>query len=570
MKNKSLFKGSGLREQLYLFRKEFFWAGVFSLIANVLMLTPTVYMLQIYDHVMVSQSELTLIAVTIIMVCFFGVMAFSEWLRSRLLVRTGVRLDEGLNALVFNASFESYLHNARQNAADAFSNLVVIRQFLTGAGIIAFYDVPWTPIYIAVTFLLHPYLGLLSVFFACIQLLVTYFANRASVKGIEGGADAVLNSNAFVQSKLRNIEPLHAMGMVKHMRDRWIGHHETSIERDEVSQEKQHRQQALAKFIRYCMQSLTLGAGALLVIDGRLSPGGMIAANVLMARALQPLDLIIATWPQFVQARMAFNRLEQLLADYPERQQGADHPAPDGDIVLDALTATVPGRETPILHGLSATVPSGRVVVVLGPSGSGKSTLARCLVGIWPYVEGRVLLDGHPVESWDRMKLGPHIGYLPQDVELFEGSIADNIARFAAVDSEKVIDAARRTGIHEMILRFPKGYDTEIGEAGGMLSGGQRQRIALARALYGNPELVVLDEPNANLDEAGERSLIDAVTDLRAKGKTVLLITHRLNILGIADLVMVLSKGTITHFGLRDKVLAALRPPAGSVSAPAG
>jgi len=553
------FNGSDLRRQLGLYKKEFIWAGVFSMIANVLLLTPTIYMLQIFDHVMVSQNELTLYAVTIVMVVFFGVMAFSEWLRSRLLVRTGVRIDEGLSTLVFKASFDSYLKHARQSASDAFSNLVSIRQFLTGQGIIAFFDVPWTPVYIAVTFMLHPFLGWLSVLFACMQLLVTYTANRASISAIEGGVKADQDSTSFVQSKLRNIEPLYAMGMVRHMHDRWQNHHEASLQRDDVIQEKQHRQQAFSKFVRYCMQSFTLGAGALLVIDGKLTPGAMIAANVLMARALQPLDLVIATWRQFVQVRMAFRKLEALLEEFPERQTGIDDVPLSGALRLEGLRAKVTGRDTPILDNLNIDIPSGNIVAVLGPSGSGKSTLARCMVGVWPEIEGNVLLDGRPLQSWKRNALGPFLGYLPQDVELFEGTIAENIARFSEVDSEKVIDAAKRTGIHEMILRFSDGYDTEIGVAGGMLSGGQRQRIALARAIYGNPVLVVLDEPNANLDDAGERSLAEAVRDLKARGTTIVLVTHRTSIVGIADYLLVLSKGHQVQFGPREAVAAALR-----------
>ena len=285
----------------------------------------------------------------------------------------------------------------------------------------------------------------------------------------------------------------------------------------------------------------------------------MIAANVLMSKALQPLDLVVATWKPFVQARTAFQRLEKLLEEFPEREAGAKHQDPFGEIRLEGLTATAEGRETPILDNLTAMFPAGKVTVVLGPSGSGKSTLARCIVGVWPKREGRVLIDGEPVESWDRGELGPHLGYLPQDLELFDGTIAENIARFAEVDSLKVIEAAKRTGIHEMILRFPRGYDTQIGEAGGMLSGGQRQRLGLARAMYGNPAILVLDEPNANLDDAGERSLLDAVKDLRGAGKTVILVTHRPSVLAVADLLVVMQGGRMVHCGPRDEVLAVLR-----------
>jgi ATP-binding cassette subfamily C exporter for protease/lipase len=546
------FDRSALSRQLWEFRREFFWVGIFSMIANVLMLTPTIYMLQVYGRVMKSGSELTLLMVTFFLIFFYGVMAFAEWLRSRLLVRAGVRLDEALNSLVFNASFDAYLNRAKHNVSEAFSDLTNIRQFLTANGVIAFFDTPWTPIYIAVIFLLSPFLGWLSITFAVIQLLLTWFSNRFSMRDIQLAADAGNDSFRYVQSKLRNIEPLHAMGMTGNLRQRWFRLHDSSLAKAEDSLDRQHRQQSFVKFVRYSMQSLTLGAGALMA-------GSMIAANVLMSRALQPLDLMVATWKPFVQARTAFVRLEKLLEDFPERQAGAKHQDPFGEIRLEGLTATVAGRATPILDNLTTMFPSGKVTVVLGPSGSGKSTLARCVVGVWPDRTGRVLIDGEPVESWDRMELGPHIGYLPQDIELFDGSIAENIARFAEIDPEKVIEAAKRTGIHEMILRFPRGYNTQIGEAGGILSGGQRQRLGLARAMYGNPALLVLDEPNANLDDVGERSLLEAVKDLRNASKTVILITHRPSILAVADMVVFMQNGKIVHCGPRDEVLAALR-----------
>ena len=311
--------------------------------------------------------------------------------------------------------------------------------------------------------------------------------------------------------------------------------------------------------MRYSQPPLALGTAALLVIDGQLSPGGMIAANVLMTRALAPIDMMVGTWRSFIGARSAFERLEVLLRDYPARDPALSRVAPKGALTLRNVVASAPGRKTPILKGVSTAVEAGTVTVVLGPSGSGKSTLARTMVGIWPDVSGEVLLDGLPIDGWDRTELGPYLGYLPQDIELFEGTIAENIARFGEVESEKVIAAARSAGLHEMILRFPKGYDTPIGEAGGLLSGGQRQRIGLARAVYGDPVLVVLDEPNANLDDVGEQALVRTVQGLKAAGRTVFLITHRPGILAVADRILILRDGLVQADGPRDEVLAALR-----------
>ena len=559
MKSPQFFERSELSQVLWSFRREFIMVGIFSMVANVLMLSPTLYMLQVYDRVLMSRSELTLLAMSIITLFFFAVMAFSEWMRSRVLVRAGVRLDAALGTRVFNASFESSLSQSSTGPTRSFGDLIQIRQFLTGNGIFAFFDAPWAPIYIAVLFFLHPMLGWLSIFFALVQLALAWFGHRHAVAPAEAASQASAESSAYLQSKLRNAEVLESMGMVHNLRSHWQGRHENTLALQSKSQSITHRITAWSKFIRYSQQSLALGAGALLVIDGQLSPGGMIASNVLMTRALAPIDMMVSTWRAFIGARSAFERLESLLRDFPPRDPALSRVAPEGALTLRGVVASAPGRSAPILKGVSTAVQAGTVTVVLGPSGSGKSTLARCMVGIWPDVSGEVLLDGLPISSWDRTELGPYLGYLPQDIELFEGSIAENIARFGEVVSEKVIAAARSAGLHEMILRFPKGYDTSIGEAGGLLSGGQRQRIGLARAIYGDPVLVVLDEPNANLDDVGEQALVRAVHGLKAAGKTVFLITHRPGILAVADRLLILRDGVVQADGPRDDVLAALR-----------
>ncbi len=553
------FERSELTRALWAFRREFLMVGVFSMVANVLMLSPTLYMLQVFDRVMSSRSELTLLAMSLITLFLFGVMAFAEWMRSRVLVRSGVRLDALLGTRVFNASFDAHLAPSRVSPARSFGDLIQIRQFLTGQGILAFFDTPWTPIYMGVLFILHPMLGFLALFFAAVQGALAWFGHRRTVTPAEDASKASSESAAYLQSKLRNAEVLEPMGMVHNLRPHWARRHAHAQELQGRAQAITHRITAWSKFIRYSQQSLALGAGALLVIDGQLSPGGMIAANVLMSRALAPIDMLVGTWRGFIGARSAFRRLEALLAAHPERDPALSRVAPQGALTLRDVVAVAPGRAEPILKGVSVAVSAGTVTVVLGPSGSGKSTLARCMLGIWPDVSGEVLIDGLPIAGWDRNELGPYVGYLPQDVELFEGSIAENIARFGEVSPEKVIAAARSAGLHEMILRFPKGYDTPIGEAGHLLSGGQRQRIGLARAMYGDPVLVVLDEPNANLDDVGEAALVRAVQELKVKGCTVFLITHRPGIVAVADRVLVLRNGVVKADGPRDEVLAALR-----------
>ena len=577
MKTPEFFKRSELTATLWTFRNEFLMVGLFSMLANVLMLTPTLYMLQVYDRVIASQSELTLLAMSLLALALFGVMAFAEWLRSRVLVRAGVRLDERLGTQVFNASFESHLSQTGSSPARSFGDLLQVRQFLTGNGIFAFFDAPWAPIYMAVLFMLHPWLGVLGLFFAAIQVLLAWVGHRHTLAPSEAAVAANSEAGSFLQSKLRNSEVIESMGMLDNLRQRWAKRHADALVQGTAAQALTQRVVAWSKFIRYSQQSLALGAGALLVIDGQLSPGGMIAANVLMNRALGPIDQIVSGWRGFIGAAAAFGRLEKLLLGFPPRDAALSRVAPQGQLDVRDVVASAPGRSTPILKNVSLTLASGTVLAVLGPSGSGKSTLARVIMGIWPDVSGNVLLDGLPLSSWDRGELGPHLGYLPQDIELFEGTLAENIARFGKVDSAQVIEAARCAGLHDMILRFPKGYDTPIGEAGALLSGGQRQRIGLARAIYGNPALIVLDEPNANLDEAGEAALVKTVQTMKAKGKTVVLITHRPGVLAVADRVLLLIDGRVQAEGPRDAVLAALQAaakpanpgPASAVAVPA-
>ena len=559
MKTPDLFNRDELSRTLWDFRYEFMVAGLFSMVANLLMLTPTIYMLQVYDRVMVSQNTGTLVVMSLITLFLFGVLTFSEWSRSKLLVRSGVRLDEVLSKRLFHASYEAHLNPHVTNPSGAFNDLTQLRQFLTGNGIFAFFDAPWAPIYIAVLFMLHPWLGIMAIFFGAVQSVLAWWGNNATKPTQADASKSQLEVNGYLQSKFRNAEVLEAMGMVPYLFRRWSEKNARALGQGMNAQAVSGRVVAWSKFVRYTQQSLALGGGALLVIQGELSPGAMIAANVLMTRALAPIDLMVSTWSGFLSAKEAFIRLRALLEAHPMRHLKLKGIEPKGDLVLSDVVASAPGRSTPIIKAVSAIMPAGTVTVVLGASGSGKSTLARVILGIWPASSGSVMLDGQAVGSWDRMELGPHIGYLPQDIELFDGSIAENIARAGRVDSEKVIAAAEASGLHTMILRFPKGYDTPMGEAGSLLSGGQRQRIGLARALYGDPALVVLDEPNANLDDEGEAALVRAVNGLKAKRKTVVLISHRPGIISVADRLLILHEGTVQASGPRDGVLAALQ-----------
>jgi ATP-binding cassette subfamily C exporter for protease/lipase len=538
---------SELGRVLANFRREFWTAGFFSLVANALLLTPTLYMLQLYDRVMVSSSELTLLAVTLLTLFLLALMGLAEWGRSRLLIQAGVRLDNLVSARVFDASFSASLNETVKNPAQMFGDFTQIRQFLTGSGILTFFDAPWTLIYLAVLFFLHPWLGYLALVFMALQGTLAWWGQRHTVMPSQTAANSLMDVNGFLQTKLRNAEVLEAMGILPKLQVHWATRQADYMDKGAISQSLVHRTIAWSRFLRYSQQSLALGAGALLVIDGQLTPGAMIASNVLMTRALAPIDQMVGLWRVTAGVKAAYERIESLLRSYPQRISDVGLATTPGDVLLSDVVASTSERKDALLKHISLTLPVGQVLVVLGASGSGKSTLARVMVGVWPQVTGEVLWGGTPVAELDRSTSGPQIGYLPQDVELFDGTIAENIARFGEIVPTLVIEAAKCTGLHDMILRFPKGYDTLMGEAGNPLSAGQRQRIGLARAVYGKPNLLVLDEPNANLDEAGELALSRVVQEFKAMGKSVVLISHRTSVLALADRVLVLRDGSVQH-----------------------
>jgi ATP-binding cassette subfamily C exporter for protease/lipase len=560
---------SELSRFLYSFRREFAYALGFTALSNLLMLTPTLYMLQIFDRVMVSHSEFTLYAVTFVLLFFLGVMSFSEWVRSRLLVRLGVRLDMGLNPRVFSTAFEMRSQGQGSDGAQMFRNLTRIRQFLTGAGLFAFLDLPWTPAYILVLFLLHPLLGMLAIVFCLILGGVTYVSSRIMEEPLEAADEARKKENRHLDSKLRHAAVVESMGMLGNVRHAWMRRHRYSLAKGRRGLDTQARMQSITTFVRMMQQSLSLAAGALLVVYGEISPGAMIAANALMSRATAPLDALMRAWKDIIAAQKAFLELEAALEAHPARAAATvEADTPGAAIKLRSVTARAAGRGKPILQGVSLSIPAGTALGVKGPSGSGKSTLARVFLGIWPDMTGDVLLDGVPIRGLNRTELGTVLGYLPQDVELFAGTIAENVARFGKINPGLVIEACQQAGVHEMILRFPKGYDTQIGDGGGFLSGGQRQRIGLARAIYGNPRLVVLDEPNANLDEAGDRALLQVVMTLKARGSTLILISHRPQIMSALDSILVMEAGRVLRLELPQRVgkaaggIATNAPPA--------
>lgn len=537
---------------LLTFRKELLWVGAFSFVANLLTLAPTLYMLQVFDRVMLSQSEVTLITLTLITALFIAIMAFSEWIRTRLLVRAGVRFDEQLNSRVFRANFAANLEQSRSDTGNTFAGLTRLRQFLTGNGLIALFDLPWTPIYLGVLYLMHPLLGLFGLGFTVFLALFAFITNKLSSKNLERATLAEGDTTSYLAGKLRNAEVVEALGMLGNLRRRWVMLYREHANAFWLAQDRASKISASAKFVQYSQQSLILALGAWLAIRGELTLGAMVACNVLMGNALRPISVMVSTWKEYVQAKQAYTDIGNLLDKYPETDAGHVADEITGQITTQELSAFAPQREAPILDAIDIRFEAGEVIGIVGPSGAGKSTFARCLIGIWPHTTGKVLLDGIDLRDWSREELGPHIGYMPQDIELFDGTVAENICRFGEVDSEAIIDAARRADIHEMLLRLPMGYDTPVGAAGRLLSGGQRQRLALARAIYGSPDVVVLDEPNANLDDVGEAALARAIRDLKTSGKTVFMVLHQRNLLALADRVVVMAAGRVVQFGKID------------------
>jgi len=547
-----------LAEALFALRRAFYALGGFTCAVNVLLLVPALYMLQMYDRVLTSRNEGTLVLLTVLMLALLALEATLEFVRGRVMVRIGAALDQRLDARVFDAVFERALAGRGENAGRALADLGTMRQFLSGKGLFAFFDAPWTPVFILVVFLLNPWLGLFALIAALALLALAWVNERATGLLFAEAGKLGAGANHYATTQLRNAEAIAAMGMLGGLRDRWFERHNRYLALQGKASDRAATIGAATRFFRLALQSSILGLGAWLVLQNQLTPGGMIAASILLGRALAPVDLAIATWRGFVSAREAYGRLAKLLEAHPARRERVTLPVPKGELTAENLVVAAPGSRSPVLKGLGFRVSPGNIVAVVGPSASGKSTLARALVGVWAPLKGAVRLDGADVHAWHKTELGAFVGYLPQDVELFEGTVAENIARFGPLDSGRIVAAAQKAGVHELVLQLPQGYETPIGEGGAVLSGGQRQRVALARALYGDPVLLVLDEPNANLDDAGEAALMAALCAAKEDKRTVFVMTHRPNILRVADYIMALVDGTVKGFGPADRALKAL------------
>lgn len=547
---------------LTAYKRAFFNIGLFSAVINLLMLAPALYMLQVYDRVLASGNEMTLLMLTLMILGLFGLMGALEWVRSQVVIRLGTQMDMRLNQRVYDAAFEAQLSTGSPAAGQALNDLTSLRQFATGNALFAFFDAPWFPVYLWVIFMFSPWLGLLALGGAVLLMLLAWLNQRVSQGPLKAASELSVEATQQASAHLRNAEAIEAMGMLGTLRGHWLAQHTAFLAQQNLASEKTASVGAWSKGVRLALQSLVLGLGALLAVQGQITAGMMIAGSILMGRVLSPIDQLIGVWKQWTSARLAYQRLESLLQAHPARPPRMALPVPRGELAVEQLSASAPGTRRATLSNLSFTLPAGQVLGVIGPSGCGKSTLARLLIGVWQPLAGKVRLDGAQLSQWDKQQLGPHLGYLPQDIQLFAGTIAQNIARFAQVDADKVLAAAQMAGVHSLILQMPEGYDTRLGDGGAGLSGGQKQRIGLARALYGLPALIVLDEPNANLDEAGEHALLQAIGQLKQLKRTLILITHKPNVLTLTDQLLILREGQLQAYGPTAKVLAAPKPAA--------
>ena len=547
---------SALKNGIRSMRPMLVTAFVFSFFINVLLFVGPLYMLQIYDRVLASRNEATLLGITLIAAFALAVYATLEMLRARILVRGGVAFDHAIAGPVYDAVHRSVLRKPGIGQDTALRDVDALREFLTGSGLLAFCDAPWTPIFLLACFILHPWFGWMALAGGSVILGLTLLNELATRRSLNAASRASAVAGQQARATVRNADVLQSMGMLGALRERWRSRHDEVLLLQAHASDRASVIVAATRFVRMFLQTMVLGLGAYLAIRREISAGSMIAASIIIGRALAPVELVIANWKGFTAARASYRRLTGLVAAAGSEPHRMILPRPQGVVEIEAAVVAAPGTTAPILHGLSVRLEAGGVVGVIGPSAAGKSTLVRALTGVWPLASGTVRIDGSEIGHWDPQALGRHIGYLPQDVELFDGTVAQNIARFGTADEAAVIAVARTAGCHALIQGLPDGYDTRIGTGGHGLSGGQRQRIALARALYGQPSLVVLDEPNASLDQAGETALMQAVAELKRAGTTVVIVTHKLALLAEADQVLVLNDGRIQAFGPAEQILA--------------
>ncbi len=547
-------------------RKSLFTSlALFSALINLLMLVPSVYMLQVYDRVLPSGNEMTLLMLTLIMAGLLALTGALDYLRNMLVIRMSNQFDLALNSRVYDAAFQAKLHRTPGHLPlQAQTDLMILRRFMTGNGVFAFLDLPWFPLYLLVIALFNPWLGLFACGGAAVLIALALLNERLSGPPLTAANRSSSAAQGMQSSHFAHPGTADAMGMQQYLRQRWLNRHCDSLKEQTQASDYSAKIMTTTKTVRLILQSLMLGLGGWLALDNTISPGMMIAGSILLGRALSPVEQVTGVWKSAKESRLAYQRLTALLAAHPQPTQKLALPVPQGNLSVSVMQAGYPGADTPQLHNLHFSLVPGEVLGIIGPSGAGKSALAKLLAGLWPATRGAVRLDGADLCQQDKAVSGKYIGYLPQEIALFPGTIADNIARFDSdADPENIIRAAQLAQVHELILQLPQGYETLTGADGTGLSGGQRQRIALARALYGSPALIILDEPNAALDDAGLSALLAAMDTLKKQGKTIVLITHHKPLLSVTDKLLLLAGGRMQLFGPAEKVIETLNHQAG-------
>ena len=552
---------SELRAALNDLRPYFVRAGWFSLITSLLILAPSAYMLEVYDRVVNSRSHMTLWMLTLMVVGVYVLMELLDWARSELMRSASVALDERMRGRVFHAIFDANLRRIPGGTQQPLNDFKTVREFLYSPVLLGIMESPVSLVMLVLLFLISPVLGWTSIAFAVVITVVGWFNERSTKPALMEANRSAIAAQQYADGSLRNAQVIESMGMLRDIHARWMLKQREFLNLQAKASESAGGYQAVSKMLQTTLSSGLLGLGCWLLLHNSLNGGDvmMIMASVFGGRVVAPLVQAVSQWQSVVNVRDAWGRLDSLLAAVPVHPEGMPLPAPRGALQVESLMAGAPGNPTSILKGVAFALAPGEVLAVVGPSASGKTTLARLLTGLWPAAMGKVRLDGADVFTWDKSELGPHVGYLPQGVELFDGSLAENIARFGVVERAKVEDAARAVGLHELIMALPQGYDSPVGRDGAILSGGQRQRVGLARAIYGDPVFVVLDEPNSSLDEEGDAALARAIAVMKSRGTTFVVMTHRTSVLGVADKMLVLHDGQMQAFGPRDDVLAALQ-----------
>ena len=564
-------KPSELREAIASLRPFFVRSGWFSLVCSLLVLAPSGYMLEVYDRVVNSRNHTTLVMLTLLVLGAYMVMELLEWARSEVMRAASVELDRRMSGRIFSAIFEANLRRLPGGTQQPLHDFRLVRDFLYSPVLLALLEAPISLVMMVLLFLISPVLGWSALVFAVVQTFVAWLNERSTKPPLMQANRAAIEAQQYADNTLRNAEVIESMGMLRDTHRRWLGKQRDFLDLQALASERAGGFQAVSKLLQTTLSSMLLGLGAWLLLHNQLSGGGgmIIVASILGGRMLAPLVQVVSQWQSVVNVRDAWSRVEQLLEAVPAQPRSMALPAPRGALHVEQLVAGAPGNPALILRGVQFALAPGEVLAVVGPSAAGKTTLARLLVGLWPAQGGKVRLDGADIHTWDKAELGVHLGYLPQGVELFEGTLAENIARFAQVEPAKVEAAARAVGLHEFILSLPQGYDSPVGPEGARLSGGQRQRVGLARALYGDPVFVVLDEPNSSLDEEGDAALARAIQEGKARGTTFVVMTHRTSVLGVADKMLVLRDGMQQAFCPRDEVLATLQQAKQQPAAPA-